>query len=250
MGMAREVLAVDKTGARFDNESLISAFGKDVKSESYTSYRTGVYYLAIYSQDRIDDIAANGFSKGTSFGSYLSQGGVPTETPVPEAQNAVEYCVQDGMAWKGETLEDLAAQLEMDPAVLVNTVETYNSYCDKGVDEQFGKDPIYLKKLASGPYYAIKLMNCPFATCGGLDVDTQIRVLKQDHQTPISGLYAIGTDSIGVLLNDERNYNGFGGVAMGWYNMSGRLAGINAANFVNETYGLKEVSVVLEPPKE
>ena len=42
---------------------------------------------------------------------------------------------------------------------------------------------------------------------------------------------------MGVLLHPERNYSGLGGVAQGWLWTSGRLAGINAANFVNETYG-------------
>ena len=79
--------------------------------------------------------------------------------------------------------------------------------------------------------------NASFSTAGGLDVDTQIRVLKDDHETPIEGLYATGVDSMGVLLHPERNYSGFGGVAQGWLWTSGRLAGINAANFVNETYG-------------
>jgi fumarate reductase flavoprotein subunit len=248
MGLARESLAVDKTGKRFDNEAIIADFGKSLDTESYTSYQAGPYFLVIYSKDRIDDIAANGFSKGTSFGTYLSQGGVPTEKPMPDTQKAVDQCVVEGMAWKGETVEELAKALEMDPVVLSKTIEDYNHYCDTGVDEQFGKDPAFLKKLAQGPFYAIQLMNAPFSTVGGLDVDTQIRVLKQDHETPIPGLYAIGTDSVGVLLNDEHNYNGFGGVAMGWYNMSGRLAGANAAQYVSDTYGLKEVTGILQPP--
>jgi uncharacterized protein with FMN-binding domain/predicted oxidoreductase len=248
MGFNRECLAIDPTGKRFDDEGKLADFGKSLDSESYTSFQAGPYYLVLYSQDRIDELAANGFVKGNSFGTYLSQGGVPTETPLPETQSCIDQCIIEGMAWKGETIEELAANLNIEPDVLVNTIETYNTYCDNGVDEEFGKDPASLKKLATGPYYAIKLMNAPFATCGSLDVDTQIRVLKQDHETPIPGLYAIGTDSLGVLLNNERNYNGFGGVAMGWYNMSGRLAGINAANYVNDTYGVREASFILEPP--
>jgi fumarate reductase flavoprotein subunit len=76
-----------------------------------------------------------------------------------------------------------------------------------------------------------------FSTIGGLDVDTQIRVLKDDHKTPIQGLYAIGSDSIGVIgCNGSKSYMGLG-VAQGWNRTSGKLAGTYAADFVHEEYG-------------
>lgn len=250
MGLAYDSLAVDQTGKRFSNEVTLNWFTSDINEDSFTSYKSGTHYFSIYSQDGVDSITKNGFIKGTSFGTYVSQGGVPLETPIPETQECLDLCVTEGIAWKGDTLEDLADQLGMDAELLVSTVETYNAACDMGEDTEFKKAPQYLKKLAHGPFYAIKMVNYPFATCGGLDVDTQIRVLKQDHQTPIPGLYAIGTDSLGVLHNNKRGYAGFGGVAMGWYNMSGRLAGINAAQFVNDTYGLKSVDIVLKPKEE
>lgn len=68
-------------------------------------------------------------------------------------------------------------------------------------------------------------------------MDTQIRVLKDDHVTPIEGLYAIGVDSMGVLLNPNRNYAGYGGPAQGWLWMSGRLASIDAARYIDEDCG-------------
>jgi fumarate reductase flavoprotein subunit len=95
------------------------------------------------------------------------------------------------MAWKGDTLHDLERQMGMEQDSLVNTVNTYNNFCAAGNDGQFGKASRYLAGVGSGPYYAIKIMCVIFATSGGLDVDTQIRVLKSDHKTPIYGLYAM-----------------------------------------------------------
>ena len=94
-------------------------------------------------------------------------------------------------------------------------------------------------------YYAIRILCVAFASAGGLDVDTNIRVLQRDHKTPIDGLYAIGNDSLGVLLNGRRNYVGFGGVAQGWLTTAGRLAGINAVAYIKEHYGLADVSPAL-----
>ena len=147
------------------------------------------------------------------------------------------YAIDEGMAWKGETLSELAEQIGIEGSVLEATIDEYNKLCDAGEDTAFGKDPKYLAKFTSGPYYAVQIFTTSFSTCGGLDVDPSIRVLKDDHQTPIEGLYAIGVDSMGVLLNPNRNYVGFGGVAQGWLWTSGRLAGINAATYVKDAYG-------------
>ena len=157
--------------------------------------------------------------------------------PVPEVYEGLGYAVEEGMAWKADTLADLASQIGIDPSVLEQTIADYNALVDAGEDSAFGKDPEFLTRIETAPFYAVRVYNASFSTAGGLDVDTQIRVLKDDHETPIEGLYATGVDSMGVLLHPERNYSGFGGVAQGWLWTSGRLAGINAANFVNETYG-------------
>ena len=91
----------------------------------------------------------------------------------------------------------------------------------------------------------IELKNVTFGTVGGLDVDTNIRVLKADHKTPFEGFYAIGLDSHGVLLTPEHNYIGFGGVAQGWYATSGLLASSHAVSYVNDNFGFTEVSPAL-----
>ena len=108
----------------------------------------------------------------------------------------------------------------------------YNEACAKGVDDEFGKDPSLLWALGEeGPYYAIASASVVYSTCGGLDVDTEIRVLKEDGVTPIGGLYAVGNDSGGVLYTNIKPYVTYGGAALGWAFTSGRLAGQNAVAY-------------------
>ena len=72
----------------------------------------------------------------------------------------------------------------------------------------------------------------PYATPAALDVDTQVRVLKFDGETPVAGLYACGNDSGGVLYAELLPYSQYGGVALGWAFTSGRLAGENAVAYL------------------
>ena len=53
-----------------------------------------------------------------------------------------------------------------------------------------------------------------------------------------TGLYASGGDSLGVLMSDERNYLGFGGVANGWAYFSGYITGESVGNFIADSLGL------------
>ena len=178
---------------------------------------------------------------------YDNQGNLPKETAVPEVREVMDYAVEDGIAFKADTVEELAELIGVDPAVLKATIDSYNNAVEAGQDTEFNKPPEFLQKLAEGPFYAIELHNATFGTCGGLDVDANMRVLKDDHATVLEGLYAIGNDSLGVVHNPKRHYCGFGGVAQGWLWTGGRIAGEHAANYVADTYGCADISPAMGP---
>ena len=236
-GISANTVAVNKEGKRYMNEAKYESFSDDPEHESWPCFAAGNYYYTIISDDVLQGIANEGFNNIYKWEGYCAQGDIPADLPVPEVYEGLGYAIDEGMAWKGETLSELAEQIGIEGSVLEATIDEYNKLCDAGEDTAFGKDPKYLAKFTSGPYYAVQIFTTSFSTCGGLDVDPSIRVLKDDHQTPIEGLYAIGVDSMGVLLNPNRNYVGFGGVAQGWLWTSGRLAGINAATYVKDAYG-------------
>lgn len=87
----------------------------------------------------------------------------------------------------------------------------------------------------------------PNCQCGGLTVDDQVRVCQADDKTPIAGLYAYGCDSLANLLNPKQNYTVFPAIAAGWNQTGGRMAALNAVDYIDENFGLAQVSTALYP---
>ena len=113
------------------------------------------------------------------------------------------------------TLAELAQLVGIDPAHLVDTVETFNGYARAGVDQEFhrGESPYdnyygdhslpnpNLDTLEEGPFYAIRLEAGDLGTKGGIVTDAQGRALSADG-SPIEGLYATGNVSAAVMGNE------------------------------------------------
>ena len=124
---------------------------------------------------------------------------------------------------------EIANWIGADPEVLNAALDEYNSFCDRGYDEVFGKDPEYLLPLRSAPYYAIKGELIFLQTAGGVKVNECMEVLNQQDQ-PIPGLYAAGVDTGG--WEPDTYCHMLSGTAFGFSVNSGRIAGENAAKFV------------------
>ena len=94
---------------------------------------------------------------------------------------------------KADTLEELGVLIGADPKVFVDEIKKYNSFCEKGVDEDFGKDPKFLIPipLDKGPYYAVYGQRFSEAAMGGVTVNEKTQVLRNDGSI-IPGLYAGG----------------------------------------------------------
>ena len=92
---------------------------------------------------------------------------------------------------KADTIEELAEKLGMDAAVLTRTISEYNRFCRQKKDEQFGKDPKFLVPRDAGPFYAVYAQRFSEAAMGGLMVNADCQVLRNDG-SPIPGLYGVG----------------------------------------------------------
>lgn len=92
---------------------------------------------------------------------------------------------------KADTIEELALKLGMDPSVLSRTVSNYNRWCRQGKDEEFGKDPRFLIPRDVGPFYAVYAQRFSEAAMGGLIVNADCQVLRNDNSV-IPGLYGVG----------------------------------------------------------
>lgn len=129
-------------------------------------------------------------------------------------------------AAQADTIEDLAEQLGLDPAVLSQTIAHYNELCDGGIDLDWGKSEEYLSGIRTAPFYAIDFSNGIRGwvhTCGGLKINANSEVLNLDGD-PIPGLYAAGRTSCGVY----GEYFGSGS-SVGDCLTFGRIAGAQAA---------------------
>lgn len=135
---------------------------------------------------------------------------------------AVPRRYRDGFLTRAESLGELADKIEVPRAVLANTVDRFNDFARKGVDEDFGRgesasDRYYgdhrvkpnpcMRPLEKGPFYAIKIYPGDLGTKGGLVTDTGARVLRESGE-PIPGLFAAGNTSASVM---GRTYPGAGG---------------------------------------
>lgn len=134
---------------------------------------------------------------------------------------------------EGNTLEEVATALDVDPAGLRRTVDAFNAAI---VDRPF--DPAvkdgrsaavqppksnWAQALDTPPYYGFAVGCGITFTFGGVRVDTHARVLDERGEA-LAGLYAAG-EMVGGLFSG--NYPGGTGLTSG--TVFGRLAGAHAA---------------------
>ncbi len=93
-----------------------------------------------------------------------------------------------GILATGNTPEELAAQLGIDPAVMAQTFAEYQASIERGEDE-FNRTK--LPAAFEAPFYAVKITGDLRHTQGGLVTDVAAHVLREDG-TLIPGLYAAG----------------------------------------------------------
>ncbi len=94
-------------------------------------------------------------------------------------------------SFMADTLKELAALTGIDKDGLLSTVSKYNEYCAKGHDDEFAKDPKFLRPVRKGKFYALRVFCGGYQGMGGIKIDGKCRVLKPDFE-PIPGLYAAG----------------------------------------------------------
>ena len=124
---------------------------------------------------------------------------------------------------KSETIADLAQEIKVDPAVLENTLNTYNFFVDRGVDYQCGRKPESMTKISlTGPFYSLAQQHTMLNTQGGPRRNKNAEVLDTDQKV-LPHLYAAG--ELGHIGANQ--YNGGGDIADCL--IFGKLAGENAA---------------------
>lgn len=99
--------------------------------------------------------------------------------------------VEDGWAVKADTIEELAALIDVPADELVQTVAVWNDCCDKGVDYQFYRSPDWQYPVAEPPFYAIRCEPEFINTDGGPVRNAKAQILDREGE-PIPNLYSSG----------------------------------------------------------
>lgn len=183
---------VNKEGKRFVNEFS----GRDVLTKAAIDQGSLFYLIA---DDEIKKTAAN------------------------TSQEKLDRQVEAGTLFRADTIEELAVKVGMDPKILRDTVDKYNSYVDEGFDPEFHKDTFSLK-VEKAPFYATPRKPAVHHTMGGLKIDTKTHVLDENGQ-PIKNLYAAGEVAGGIHAG-----NRLGGNALTDIFTFGRIAGKTAVD--------------------
>lgn len=112
---------------------------------------------------------------------------------------------KDGSYYKADTLDDLASQLGLDAEKLKAVVARYNELCDKGVDEDFYKNPDFLVRIdEAGPFYAARNYAMFMTVMGGLRTSVNMEVCDANDE-PIPGLFNVGA-MVGDMYANTYNF--------------------------------------------
>ncbi len=139
---------------------------------------------------------------------------------------ATEKYVKSGITVQADTIEGLAEQLGIDPAVLAKTLEDWNGYVKDQRDPDFGRTTGMNADLTAAPYYAIKIAPGIHHTMGGVKIDTEAQVINTEGK-PIPGLFAAGEVCGGV-----HGGNRLGGNAVADIVIFGRIAAQSALDYI------------------
>lgn len=187
-------IMVNAAGKRFTNES---ASYVDVVHAMYEKHTAEVPHIPAF------------FIMDQRYRSKYIFGTLFPGQPIPKAY------FESGYFRKADTIAGLAQQCGIDPTNLVETIERFNYFARRGVDEDFHRgdsaydryygDPTVkpnpcLAPIEQPPFYAVPMVPGDLGTKGGLVIDECARVLRADG-TPIPGLYAIGNSSASVMGN-------------------------------------------------
>lgn len=207
LALTTDMPMVTTTGEVWGNENQSGTEDEGLDVEIV--FAPDFMYYNIYTQADIDAIRETGLSEAQAAATsmFLSQGGTLPEagTPVQDIDEILKVGETYGDVIAAESIADLAAAIGCDAATLSETLG--------GVETT---------------YYAVPCTSWAYGTVGGLDVDVNMNVLREDG-TPIENLFAVGQDSEGVGNKDDKAYTPWGGQAQSWTFVSGEIAGKHAA---------------------
>ncbi len=136
---------------------------------------------------------------------------------------AIEFYDKVGLVVHGETIEDLAKKINVDPSNLKQTVATWNQAVENHDDAEFGRTTGMDRGITNLGFFAIHIAPAIHYTMGGIHITPKTQVLDGNGDI-IKGLFAAGEVAGGLHGN-----NRVGGNSIAETIVFGRQAGQQVA---------------------
>ncbi|SDK10620.1 flavocytochrome c [Natronincola ferrireducens] len=146
----------------------------------------------------------------------------PTGDTLNNFGETIDELIDQGRAFKGDTLEELAEKIGVDADNLTKALEEFNKAVETGEPDAFGRTLVD-KTIDTAPFYAGPRVPTVHHTMGGIEINTSAQVLDVNGKV-IPGLYAAGEVTGGI-----HGSNRLGGNALAEIAVFGRIAGASAA---------------------
>ena len=173
----------------------------------------------------IDEVGTRDVVSAAEFAQPGQMAYLIVDQAMVDASSVIAGYIKQGLTVSGETYEELAETLGIDPTTFAETMNTWNGYVEAGEDPDFGRVS-FANPLNTAPYYAIAVTPGVHHTMGGLEINTNAEVLSTEGEV-IPGLYAAGEVTGGV-----HGSNRLGGNAVADFVVFGRIAGASAQAYV------------------
>ena len=172
----------------------------------------------------IDEVGTRDVVSAAEIAQTGSYSWLVVDQAMTDNSSVIQGYIKKGFTVTGETYEELGKAMGVDEAAFAETMKTWNGYVEAKNDPDFGRTS-FANPLDTAPYYAIKVTAGVHHTMGGLTINTNTEVLKEDG-TVIPGLFAAGEVTGGV-----HGANRLGGNAVADFTVFGRIAGKAASDY-------------------
>jgi fumarate reductase flavoprotein subunit len=209
ISMYRNAVWINRDGVRFCDEST----AHEHTNANLLVMQPGMVGYTIMDENMMEDIIAHPAPQVNN--EFLAPGDPKIRLQLQEAaRQTPDQCLI------ANSLEEIAVWLDIEPAVLEDTIDRYNRDCEKGEDTEFCKSAEFMVPLRQPPYYVCRFHPLMIETIGPVMVNHHFQVLSAESGKPIPGLYAAGAIVSGWQGHDYKLW----GANLGFGLSSGRIA--------------------------
>ena len=198
MGNSAYIIGVNLHGKRWACEPVQRRMGLFKAGHALIEQPKGLSFC-IFDRNNLEAAIADSQKPKTDDGGFFGNAFFPST--MKETLEDIDKAVspKDGSAFMADSLEELAAQIGIDPSALTETVRRYNEACERGYDDDFFKAPENMVPLTRAPYFAVRGRIGSDGAFGGVLVNADMQAYKKDGNL-VEGLYVTGDFASGRFI--------------------------------------------------